>query len=753
MKKTIIFVLAAMMLFSFCACQNQEPTDTDAAIEPEPTQITYNSDNAEIKAALDMGLMENISAQTLTDTATVGDAAQMLLNAMKLRYGAEESEYLTYALQETGTDASLTRAKLAIIIFHTAMEFVNKTNFPPSTEPPELYGLGAGLIAQKKEWDAPNNIGIWDCSDIDEIDAVTDYNAFPLDYCIQLYAIDTGDKIFELTEDLKFLPNEEVSYENALMAVSRFLRSIEDEPEYKAFSDADTSTIDKELLLKETSLPYASNSDLPNWRGFNVSNESILTRGALCGNPDGKLREADIKYLSSLGANFLHIYLSWSWFQGPAFSEGMINETRLQELDRIIQWSMGNDVHIQLVFNDVPNLESDLIDMDTWREESDKVFTDESVRDSVAECWSMLARRYADIPNNYLSFNLMNECNPLDDENYAWAFEPSLNAIWEVSPDRVVVADIHSSNITGESMAALGCALSYHLYEPRDITMIQKEVEEANPGFYENAVWPLNLATSVIWGPDGPFEELRKKPIVISGEIGGADLHVKINRIADNQCKLKITSNGEVLYEGVPEYNYQEDIDWYEIPDEVVVSLPEGAETAEISCYAGYNYDIGYISLEYPDGTLSKINTFFDDYNGIDISALNVDENKSITSQLNVDANFIMQNTYTGKVNLFGLKDISEKYGVDMMIGECGVFEASDPMSAGITIETFEALLLDETTAFGELGLGWAYESLGKYCVLTSYPRFDDVEYYKLEGSPYYVNTEIERYFKEIFAH
>ncbi|MDD3336878.1 MAG: hypothetical protein PHI98_15420, partial [Eubacteriales bacterium] len=40
-------------------------------------------------------------------------------------------------------------------------------------------------------------------------------------------------------------------------------------------------------------------------------------------------------------------------------------------------------------------------------------------------------------------------------------------AIRAYTPQRCIIADIHSGNLTGESMARLGVALSYHLYEPR----------------------------------------------------------------------------------------------------------------------------------------------------------------------------------------------------------------------------------------------------------------------------------------------
>lgn len=103
----------------------------------------------------------------------------------------------------------------------------------------------------------------------------------------------------------------------------------------------------------------------------------------------------------------------------------------------------------------------------------------------------MLSRRYADIPNTYLSFNLINEPDPESDEIYAEALRPSVEAIWEECPDRLIVCDVETHMpITGEEMAKMGCALSCHDYIPHEFCEIYVDKAIEDPTYYTSMKWP-----------------------------------------------------------------------------------------------------------------------------------------------------------------------------------------------------------------------------------------------------------------------
>jgi aryl-phospho-beta-D-glucosidase BglC (GH1 family) len=160
------------------------------------------------------------------------------------------------------------------------------------------------------------------------------------------------------------------------------------------------------------------------------------------------------------GFNMVEFYVSptrlaWPYQQDDLYQ---VNEVELERLDQAIAWAFESGLHVQLSFNDVPSLEGRL-DFDESHNYS-KLFDDADSAQLFADMWRMIAHRYADIPNRYLGFTLLNEVDAPSDEAYLRAFEPAIDAIWEESPGRLIIADVHSYNITGESMAKKGVALS-----------------------------------------------------------------------------------------------------------------------------------------------------------------------------------------------------------------------------------------------------------------------------------------------------
>lgn len=84
--------------------------------------------------------------------------------------------------------------------------------------------------------------------------------------------------------------------------------------------------------------------------------------------------------------------------------------------------------------------------------------------------WQAIARRYADIPNEYLSFTLfVGECNITND-----ILLPSVEAIRQESPERCIIADIFSSRMNAREFAELGVALSCRIQDVNENAPIFK---------------------------------------------------------------------------------------------------------------------------------------------------------------------------------------------------------------------------------------------------------------------------------------
>jgi hypothetical protein len=78
----------------------------------------------------------------------------------------------------------------------------------------------------------------------------------------------------------------------------------------------------------------------------------------------------------------------------------------------------------------------------------------------MANCWKVLAQRYADIPNRYLSFTLFDRYWGASDEAHKNFLAPSVEAVRSVSPDRCMMAVAGEYDITGAGAAELGIALA-----------------------------------------------------------------------------------------------------------------------------------------------------------------------------------------------------------------------------------------------------------------------------------------------------
>ena len=705
----------------------------------EPAKSTIQMSDV-FQESIELGIAWEELAANSTEPIVLSDLSKLLENALNV-LGKNEANFglKNYARIHKETE-TIQRYQLAQLLYSVHKDVTKGHDYALNATAIH-YDVGGAYKA----------FGILDCPDISEIEKLSS-NVTACNYAICAFDRITGDKLMKLYEDWTFRPTELVTVESAVETVLHFSRSFEKDPIYTDITDEQASvcTIDPVLYAGETTLPDATNQDLPNWRGCNISYNSMFA-GALCSNPDDVFAESNLDYLKEVGINFVHIYLSWSYFQGPDHTfDNKVNLSRLAQLDEIISWCMERDIHIQLVFNDVPNLDWNNMDAD-WEKQWNSCFADEATRDNVTAFWRMLAKRYADIPNNHLSFNLMNECDPVDEENYVWGLGDAVTAIWEESPGRVIVADVHTPNsaVTGESMAKLGCALSYHFYNLGDISVVSPEKEAALPGFYESITGAPNLVNAHLYGPDYWNTELpdaSRGSIKFSGAVGGAALSVKIGDISWFDTIMKISADGQILYKDMVPHNYVKEQDCFEILGDgiVTVTIPEDASSFEISCPEGSCFTMSDISLSLQDGTECPLLLLNDSWSGTPLAEITVNEDGSCTSSLGLE--YIKQFGST----LLDLLAVGEKYGVDVMVGEFGFFEGGEPMAAGISQEATEKMFLDQIETFEKYDLAWCFEYLGRYALATPAPYLEGIEYRDLENSPYYVNLEMDEFFKQI---
>lgn len=486
--------------------QTQEPT-----AEPEPVLEL----NETLQQVCDLGIADIEVLARAEDICTRAEAVDMLARVYEMRKG-EKSLYLNDMASAFGEDdlsKSATRYYFAQAIYYSAMEdhfdaeYVDWLAWIEYCDSKEWGGTwpDASMIGIYNDGNAGEG-GLWDfCSDMDKVsEPPSDHpealypveygNFFAANYALCAYDRRNGRKIMELDENNRFHPHEAMTIEQVAETTLRYYYYFGDRAEMVAYTDTytfDTSIITSELLTKETTLPGASCEKLPSeWRGTLIFNGRAPT-GFLDRMPDKHYYEYMIQAVKDAGFNFVGITFDFSRLQGPNLQVGMLNETRLKELDQVIAWCMERDIHVDLRCCGVGGLSYDAGDY--WYQWNHDAPNTTEYAAEFAALWKALAQRYADIPNCYLSFNL--NCEPeVDSESqYAAFFGPAVNAIREADPDRCIIADIHSGGLTGKSMAEIGVALSYHAYDPREFCCLTMENQD-DAEYLSTVTWPFTAS-------------------------------------------------------------------------------------------------------------------------------------------------------------------------------------------------------------------------------------------------------------------
>ena len=430
------------------------------------------------------------------DTLSYAETAQILNEIYRKHYG-RDSRFLTdvQQLDPEYVDKPTTRYFFAQAIFCATAELVPDEQYDNALAWSEhcfnvnldYYLPDAGIVNQATVGENVGGTAVWDiCPDCEEIStppADMRYQTYMLDYgstaaadfAADLYDRRDGRKVLELDENLCFNPYQIMTTEEIQTAVERYDNSFEPAAEmipYEETRKYDSRIITDEMLSKETTLPDASCSHLPEeWRGILMADMARVSHWALGDNPDKHFYEYEIELLKEAGYNFMSLAVDFSLLQGKEPVEGCFNETRLKELDQVIAWCIERDIHVNLVCSGIGGATFEMY-FEDWNRRNDELIQTTEYAPEYARLWKALAQRYEGISNKYLSFNLLGEAPISNDDQYVAFFTPAVEAIREASPDRCIIADVHCGGLKGEKIAQMGVALSYHAYAPRDFCAV-----------------------------------------------------------------------------------------------------------------------------------------------------------------------------------------------------------------------------------------------------------------------------------------
>lgn len=258
-----------------------------------------------------------------------------------------------------------------------------------------------------------------------------------------------------------------------------------------------------------TAAPEPTPSKLPRWRGFNLLEKFTDHRNE-------PFREADFEWIAELGFDFVRLPMSYRCWADPG-DWLKLKKPILKQVDQAVEFGRKYGVHVNINFHRAPGYCVNPPDepRDLWTDE-------EAVR---ATCfhWAHFAERYKGIPNSRLSFDLLNEPKDMDEGEYVRVVRRMVEAIREVDPERLIIADgLRWGRKPVMSLAGDGIAQSTRGYDPMRIS--HWKASWVNGEKWPEPTWPLLPGKKDEWNQARLMRELIQPWKVLAEQ--GVGVHV-----------------------------------------------------------------------------------------------------------------------------------------------------------------------------------------------------------------------------------
>lgn len=529
MKKRLnLLLVLAMVSVLLAGCVREESEKTTLHDEPEivtaaapttepaaeptlsPEEILLNSLPERMLQAYKLGIVELDALTDLERIVTVGEASAMLQKAYVHRTGVQSkvlNELMTVAAY---SELPATRGWIFGIPGQVDLELTDGDNYEnyqqwlaflndQHTEHlwwcfDDRFSMTEVGISQDQETFHVSGFGgDRGARDMEELSQLFGTGSVygPEDvwsygdvytYAYKVFDSTNGKRFFEL-EDGYILPGRELTVAEAAEYALIFYNypNPMEYPDYAAPEEVgkyNEAIITPDLLEKETTLPAVSCTKLPEtWRGV-VMDDMVYTEECN-GHLDNRVYEYEIQTIREAGFNYIGFELDFGWLEDALLTtsykhayKGFVKEedvgkldlNRLEQLDQVLAWCMKYDIHLNLRCVGIGGVGT----AGDYSYQFRELHNTRKYAGYLAQRWQAIARRYADIPNEYLSFTLFTVPSMEHGQSQVnnELLLPALEAIREASPDRCVIADIFNKYQDPEEFAELGTALSYRMTQP-----------------------------------------------------------------------------------------------------------------------------------------------------------------------------------------------------------------------------------------------------------------------------------------------
>ena len=319
--------------------------------------------------------------------------------------------------------------------------------------------------------------------------------------------------------------------------------------------------------------------------------------------------EEDFRLIAKFGFNFVRLPMDYRlWIQDGNWEAW--DEEELGQIDQAVAWGEKYGLHVCINFHRIPGYTV------AAPPEKTSLWTDVGTQRVAQKHWAMFARRYRGVPNERLSFNLLNEPGEIPADVYAAVVRKLVAAIRAEDPSRLIIADgLKWGQAPVTQLADLGIAQSTRGYTPMQISHYGASwVDSAQ---FPRPQWPQIIPPNgILLSPHKPEGSY---PLVINGPFAApTKLRLRVMTVSDSAL-LVVDADGEPLFKkqfrcgpGEGEWKKAQYVDEYKIfqnlfDRDYFVTISPGVKQVRIHVADGDWLQIGEIGLTSLQGDAREV--------------------------------------------------------------------------------------------------------------------------------------------------
>ncbi len=420
--------------------------------------------------------------------------------------------------------------------------------------------------------------------------------------------------------------------------------------------------------------------------------------------------QKEFSVIHDLGCNFVRLPLDYRTYT-QAGNWDNFTEVQLLKIDQAVQWGNQYNVHVCINLHRAPGYCVNSATLPANQQLN--LWTDSVAQKAFVNHWLMFANRYKNISPEKLSFNLVNEPNNVSEEVYVSIMKKAIDAIHEVTPNRVIFVDGlgYGRGLLLSLKDEPNIAQAIHSYDPFSLTHYKASWVEGSMD-WPVPTWPMLSISNYLYGP---WKNEFKSTLSIQGNFeAGTEVIVNVGQVStESTLSIKAGSKTLLSKKFVCTANLGDDFTKIVQPEwgyqnisnkDFSAKLTETATSLSFDNISGDWMTINSITLK--NGETTKTYTLSDNSWGKKQETCKIDENGSIKA---VDGSDLLPfKDYREIV------DAANQNNIPIMVQEFGVHNQT-PHKVAVDFIT------DLSAFFRENNLGWALWNLnGSFGILNS---------------------------------